>query len=190
MVEPLRIMALHALGYCERLFYLEEVENLRVADERVYAGRRLHVEIEREEDEGGWLTLTLESERWAGAVDSVGAATLPYVLRTMRRGAPVASSGNASGPRLETTVFPFILRGVALFGMDSVLVPIDRRHDGAGRAIINAEQHGILLGTDEEIMGCNPATVARGGGARCTDPARHGCPGDRCRRRWLGRADR
>jgi len=35
MVEPLRIMALHALGYCERLFYLEEVENLRVADERV-----------------------------------------------------------------------------------------------------------------------------------------------------------
>ena len=71
----------------------------------------------------------LESERWAGAVDAVGAATLPYVLRTMRRGAPVASSGNASGPRLETTVFPFILRGVALFGMDSVLVPIARRRD-------------------------------------------------------------
>jgi CRISPR-associated protein Cas1 len=44
-------MALHALGYCERLFYLEEVENLRVADARVYAGRRLHVEIERDEDE-------------------------------------------------------------------------------------------------------------------------------------------
>src|SRR5207237_9038494 len=64
MIEPLRIMALHALGYCERLFYLEEVENLRVADERVYAGRRLHVEIEREEDEGEQLTLALESERW------------------------------------------------------------------------------------------------------------------------------
>jgi len=69
----------------------------------------------------------LESERWAGAVDAVGAATLPYVLRTMRNGAPVASSGNASGPRLETTVFPFILRGIALLGMDSVLVPIERR---------------------------------------------------------------
>jgi acrylyl-CoA reductase (NADPH) len=69
----------------------------------------------------------LESERWAGAVDSVGAATLPYVLRTMRNGAPVASSGNASGPKLDTTVFPFILRGVALLGMDSVLVPIERR---------------------------------------------------------------
>jgi CRISPR-associated protein Cas1 len=72
-VIPLRIHALHALGYCERLFYLEEVENLRVADERVYAGRRLHVEIERGEDEGEWLTLALESERWGlvGKVDCV-----------------------------------------------------------------------------------------------------------------------
>ncbi len=69
----------------------------------------------------------LESERWAGAVDSVGAATLPYVLRTLRMGAAVASSGNASGPKLETTVFPFILRGVALLGMDSAQLAIERR---------------------------------------------------------------
>jgi acrylyl-CoA reductase (NADPH) len=69
----------------------------------------------------------LESERWAGAIDAVGAATLPYVLRTMRTGASVAASGNAGGVRLETTVFPFILRGVALLGMDSVNVEIGRR---------------------------------------------------------------
>ncbi|MDO8484914.1 MAG: acryloyl-CoA reductase [Candidatus Limnocylindrales bacterium] len=69
----------------------------------------------------------LESERWAGAVDAVGGATLPYVLRTLRRGAAVAASGNAGGAKLETTVLPFILRGVALLGMDSVLVPIARR---------------------------------------------------------------
>jgi len=69
----------------------------------------------------------LESERWAGAVDAVGSATLPYVLRTLRRGAAVASSGNASGPKLDTTVFPFILRGVAMLGMDSVAMPIERR---------------------------------------------------------------
>ncbi len=50
MAEPLRIMSLHALQYCERLFYLEEVEELRVADASVYAGRRLHVEIEKKED--------------------------------------------------------------------------------------------------------------------------------------------
>src|SRR4029453_8374829 len=61
----------------------------------------------------------LESERWAAAVDAVGAATLPYVLRTLKTGGAVAASGNASGPKLETTVFPFILRGVALLGMDS-----------------------------------------------------------------------
>ena len=71
----------------------------------------------------------LESERWAGAVDSVGAATLPYVLRTLRAGAAVASSGNASGAKLDTTVFPFILRGVALLGMDSAQLPIDRRRE-------------------------------------------------------------
>src|SRR5260370_27821241 len=51
MAEPLRIMSLHALAYCERLFYLEEVEETRVADERVYAGRRVHVEIEKKEDQ-------------------------------------------------------------------------------------------------------------------------------------------
>ncbi len=69
----------------------------------------------------------LESERWAGAIDAVGAATLPYVLRTLRKGAAVAASGNASGPKLDTTVFPFILRGVALLGMDSVQLAIERR---------------------------------------------------------------
>jgi putative YhdH/YhfP family quinone oxidoreductase len=69
----------------------------------------------------------LESERWAGAVDAVGAATLPYVLRSLRTGAAVAASGNAGGPRLDTTVFPFILRGVALLGMDSAQMPIARR---------------------------------------------------------------
>ena len=71
----------------------------------------------------------LESERWAGAVDAVGGATLPYVLRTLRIGGAVAASGNAGGPKLDTTVFPFILRGVALLGMDSVNVPIGRRRE-------------------------------------------------------------
>jgi len=71
----------------------------------------------------------LESERWAGAVDAVGAATLPYVLRTLRIGAAVAACGNAGGAKFETTVFPFILRGAALLGMDSVNMPIGRRRE-------------------------------------------------------------
>ncbi len=61
MPQPLAIHSLHALAYCERLFYLENVEFLRVADERVYAGRRLHVELERNEDDGDLLALQLES---------------------------------------------------------------------------------------------------------------------------------
>jgi acrylyl-CoA reductase (NADPH) len=69
----------------------------------------------------------LESERWAGAIDAVGGPTLPYILRTLRRGAGVAAVGNAGGPTLSTTVFPFILRGNALLGMDSVAVPIAER---------------------------------------------------------------
>ena len=59
----------------------------------------------------------LESARWAAAVDAVGGATLPYVLRTLRPGGTVAWSGNAGGPNLTTTVLPFILRGVAMLGM-------------------------------------------------------------------------
>jgi CRISPR-associated protein Cas1 len=56
-----RVMALHALNYCERLFYLEEVEEIRRADDRVYAGRRLHLQ---EIDEGmETLTVEIESER-------------------------------------------------------------------------------------------------------------------------------
>jgi CRISPR-associated protein Cas1 len=59
--EPLiRVMALHSLLYCERLFYLEEVEEIRVADESVYAGRRLHEELSA--DEGETVSLVLESD--------------------------------------------------------------------------------------------------------------------------------
>ncbi|MDQ3013404.1 MAG: type I-MYXAN CRISPR-associated endonuclease Cas1 [Acidobacteriota bacterium] len=73
MSTNLAVHSLHALAYCERLFYLENVEHLRVADERVFAGRRLHVELERKEDEGDVLTMTLESARWGlmGKVDCI-----------------------------------------------------------------------------------------------------------------------
>src|SRR3989304_4304787 len=49
--EPLiRVMALHALAYCERLFYLEEVEEIRLADTAIFAGRTLHEELKQEEE--------------------------------------------------------------------------------------------------------------------------------------------
>lgn len=69
----------------------------------------------------------LAKARWAGAVDCVGGATLADVLSTIDYGGAVAASGLTGGPALHTTVMPFILRGVALLGMDSVLTPIARR---------------------------------------------------------------
>lgn len=69
----------------------------------------------------------LDKQRWAAAVDCVGGAMLAGILRTLRLGGAVAASGNTGGPNLETTVFPFILRGVAVLGVDSVQTPRDVR---------------------------------------------------------------
>lgn len=65
--------------------------------------------------------------QWAAAVDCVGGATLADVLSTVRYGGAVAASGLTGGAGLHTTVLPFILRGVDLLGIDSVLLPIERR---------------------------------------------------------------
>ena len=69
----------------------------------------------------------LESERWAACVDSVGGNTLARVLTQIRYGGGVAAVGLAGGAKLETTVVPFLLRGVNLLGIDSVMCPPARR---------------------------------------------------------------
>jgi acrylyl-CoA reductase (NADPH) len=69
----------------------------------------------------------LGRERWTGAVDCVGGATLAEVVRQIRYGGAVAASGLTAGNEFTTTVYPFIVRGVALLGIDSVLTPIDER---------------------------------------------------------------
>ena len=94
----------------------------------------------------------LEAGRWAGAVDAVGGATLPYVLRTLRPGAAVASSGNAGGPLLETTVLPFILRGVALLGMDSSAMPIAERRALWARLATDLRPNGLGDGVTEVTL--------------------------------------
>jgi acrylyl-CoA reductase (NADPH) len=110
-------------------------------------------------------TKPLESERWAGAVDCVGAATLPYILRTLRWGGAVAASGNTSGAPLATTVFPFILRGVALLGIDSAQQPIadrrrlwdriagDLRPRGLGEAVTQVDLDGLEAALDGILAG-------------------------------------
>jgi acrylyl-CoA reductase (NADPH) len=69
----------------------------------------------------------LAKERWAGAIDSVGSATIANLLSMTRYGGAVASCGLAGGMDLPGSVAPFILRGVCLYGIDSVMCPIEKR---------------------------------------------------------------
>lgn len=69
----------------------------------------------------------LGSRRWQGAVDTVGGDTLAGLLRQMDYRSGIAVVGNAGGGKLETTVYPFILRAVALLGVESVYTPMEVR---------------------------------------------------------------
>jgi acrylyl-CoA reductase (NADPH) len=81
--------------------------------------------IERKELAG--TPRALGKERWAGGIDAVGSATLANVLSMTRYGGAVAACGLAGGMDLPTSVAPFILRGVTLAGIDSVMCPMDLR---------------------------------------------------------------
>ncbi|AGA34980.1 YhdH, a putative quinone oxidoreductase [Thioalkalivibrio nitratireducens DSM 14787] len=69
----------------------------------------------------------LLSERWAGCIDAVGGDPLAHLLAEMRYGSSVAACGLAAGTALRTTMLPFLLRGVKLLGIDSVMCPRDTR---------------------------------------------------------------
>ena len=69
----------------------------------------------------------LGKERWIGAVDSVGSQTLSNVLAQTKYGGAVSACGLAQGMDLPSTVLPFILRGVSLIGIDSVMAPMSKR---------------------------------------------------------------
>jgi acrylyl-CoA reductase (NADPH) len=71
----------------------------------------------------------LAKERWAGAIDAVGSTTLANLLSMIRYDGAVAACGLAGGMDLPASVAPFILRGVCLYGIDSVMCPVDRRRE-------------------------------------------------------------
>jgi acrylyl-CoA reductase (NADPH) len=71
----------------------------------------------------------IAKERWAGGIDAVGSTTLANVLSMTRYGGAVAACGLAGGMDLPTSVAPFILRAVCLYGIDSVMCPIEKRRD-------------------------------------------------------------
>ncbi|MCI4665366.1 MAG: oxidoreductase [Neomegalonema sp.] len=95
----------------------------------------------------------LETEKWGGCVDAVGGPMLARVLGQMQYGCSVAAVGLAGGPSLPATVIPFLLRGVNLLGIDSVMKPYDARV-AAWRRIANETPLSLLEGM------ARPATLA------------------------------
>ncbi len=91
----------------------------------------------------------LGKERWAGGVDVVGSTTLANVLSMTRYGGAVAACGLAGGMDLPTTVAPFILRGVSLLGIDSVMCPRPLRQEAWRRLEIDLEAAMIAAMTSE-----------------------------------------
>ncbi|NBC16902.1 MAG: acryloyl-CoA reductase [Bacteroidetes bacterium] len=94
--------------------YLHELGALRIVGRDAFAGGP---------------SRPLESAQWAGAVDTVGGDTLAALIPQMDRHASIAACGNAGGAALSTTVFPFILRGVNLLGIDSNTATLKHRRE-------------------------------------------------------------
>jgi CRISP-associated protein Cas1 len=119
--DPLiRVMALHALAYCERLFYLEEVEEIRLEDAAVFAGRALHEELAKSESESGeWSSLEMASDSLGlvGKVDClrrVDGSIIPY---EHKRGRPKrVGKAAAAWPSdaLQVTAYGMLLEEATL----------------------------------------------------------------------------
>jgi len=82
----------------------------------------------------------LARERWAGGIDSVGSTTLANLLSMTKYGGAIAACGLAAGMDLPTSVAPFILRGVCLLGIDSVMCPIELRKTAWSRLVSDLDR--------------------------------------------------
>ncbi len=106
----------------------------------------------------------LAKERWAGGVDAVGSTTLANLLSMIRYGGAVTACGLAGGMDLPASVAPFILRGVCLYGIDSVMCPLAKRKEawkaleaGLNRQKLAAMTRDIGL---SEVIGVAPEILA------------------------------
>jgi len=95
----------------------------------------------------------LAKERWAGAIDAVGSVTLANVLSMTRYGGAVAACGLAGGMDLPASVAPFILRGVSLLGIESVMAPLALRNQAWRRLATELDRHKLAKMTAEIELG-------------------------------------
>jgi len=103
----------------------------------------------------------LGKERWAGGVDAVGSTTLANVLSMTRYGGAVAACGLAGGMDLPASVAPFILRGVSLIGIDSVMCPLPVRQEAWRRLAADLDAAKLAALTEEIGLGDVIAAGAR-----------------------------
>jgi acrylyl-CoA reductase (NADPH) len=108
----------------------------------------------------------LGKERWAGGVDSVGSTTLANLLSMTKYGGAIAACGLAGGMDLPSSVAPFILRGVCLLGIDSVMCPLPAREAAWGRLARDLDQAKLSEITNEigldQVLGSGPKILAGG----------------------------
>jgi CRISPR-associated protein Cas1 len=153
---PLRVMALHALLYCERLFYLEEVEEIRVADAAVYAGRTLHHEIEAPDETGTERrSVQVSSDRLGltGRVDALRRREGDWVAYEHKRGRPRRGGNGAA------EAWPSDAVQVSAYGMlleEELGEPV-----AEGRIRYHAENVTVRVPLDEAARTAVQAAVAR-----------------------------
>ncbi|HEX5509950.1 MAG TPA: MDR family oxidoreductase [Pseudolabrys sp.] len=108
----------------------------------------------------------IAKERWAGGIDAVGSTTLANLLSMTRYGGAVAACGLAGGMDLPASVAPFILRGVCLYGIDSVMCPIERRREAWKRLERDLDRQKLAAITSEialaDVFGAASRILAGG----------------------------
>ncbi|MGH6671390.1 MAG: MDR family oxidoreductase [Xanthobacteraceae bacterium] len=140
-----------AVALLSKLGYAVTASTGRPAEAAYLTGLGAAEVIERKELAGP--PRPLAKERWAGGIDAVGSATLANVLSMIRYGGAVATCGLAGGMDLPTSVAPFILRGVSLLGIDSVMCPLPLRQEAWRRLDADLDRKKIGAMTSEIGLG-------------------------------------
>jgi CRISP-associated protein Cas1 len=151
-VTPIRVMALHALVYCERLFYLEEVEEIRVADARVWAGRTLHEELG---ETGELLEVTLESEALGikGKIDAIRSRDGAVFPVEHKRG---RSAHDRDGTHVAWETDRVQIAAYAMLLEEHLGGPV-----AEGRVRYHADERTVRVRIDEPLRATVHAAVAR-----------------------------
>jgi acrylyl-CoA reductase (NADPH) len=132
------------------------------ADEHAYLKGLGAAEILDRDEVTAESSRPLERQRWAATVDPIGGAGTAYALRTTKYGGAVAVSGLTAGTKLEATVLPFILRGVSLLGIDSVMASAELRRTVWRRLATDLRPRGLddAIAREVDIEGIEPVLDA------------------------------